>query len=361
MVVLAGTALVGAAVALLYHIFETALHSSINAIWYNWLNTDNNRWLVIPASVVIGLIFFGLQHFLDESSEKREAHGLGQTPPASVINLTKVLLIGFFSLLAGATLGPEAILVPASMILGGLLGKLLFRQNNQLTKLLAAAGIMALFTAFFKSIPIGIASLYLVTQQSKTKITPILVICAAITSTASYYVLKALDGSAYVQLPSSSWHLNAETLILGIGLILLGVLAAMAMYGVTQITERLKLALPKKWYAHAIIASLVIAILYLLGGPLVEFTGNLSIVPLFNQAAQLGVWGIIGIIGVKVILIGWSKAIGYRGGMIFPTIFVASALVAIMHLYVPSINIYYGIIAVLIGAFAANKKTHILV
>ncbi len=115
------------------------------------------------------------------------------------------------------------------------------------------------------------------------------------------------------------------------------------------------------WIVHAIVASVGLTCLYLIGGPLVEFTGNKSIVPMFEQASSLGLIGLVWILIVKSIAIAWSKALGYRGGMIFPTIFLASVLVAITQLYVSDLNGIYGIIAVVVGAFIANRKTRILV
>jgi H+/Cl- antiporter ClcA len=94
---------------------------------------------------------------------------------------------------------------------------------------------------------------------------------------------------------------------------------------------------------------------------LVEFTGNKSIMPMLQQASSLGLSGLVWIVVVKVAAISWSKAVGYRGGMIFPIIFIAAVLVAIVQLYVPGFNFIYGLIAAIIGALVANRRTHVLV
>src|SRR6185312_7764917 len=116
------TILVGVGVALTYHIFEAIIHNSIDRIWYDWLNTDTHRWVVIPTAIVLTLVYFGVQHFWDRKAEKQESRGLGSMPVPTVINYVKILGIGFLSLVAGASLGPEAVLVPACMVLGAYVG-----------------------------------------------------------------------------------------------------------------------------------------------------------------------------------------------------------------------------------------------
>lgn len=361
LVLLLAIVAVGIGTALTYHVFENAVHASIDLIWYDWFNTDSNRLLVIPLAVVLSLAFFGLQHLLDKKSEKGEEEGLGNMPDPTAINYLKVLLIGLFSLLAGAALGPEAVLVPACMILGAYVGTKI-SKDKQVIKLLSAAGIIALFTAFFHSFLVGIISLALVTKQAKTKLNPILLITAIIASAVSYWTLRLVSGESFAQMPDSSWQFGFNTLFAGAILAVAGYLVVYGMHYAHQFSEIARKAVnPKAWWVHALLASSVISALYLIGGPLVEFTGNRSIVPMFDQAAGLGLVGLIWILIVKTVTISWSKAIGYRGGMIFPTIFLAAVLVAIAQLYVKDIGTIYGIIAVLTGAFIANGKVRILV
>ena len=92
------------------------------------------------------------------------------------------------------------------------------------------------------------------------------------------------------------------------------------------------ICLAEQWWLRGLVAASGLSALYLLGGPLVEFTGNKSIVPMLNQAASLGAIGLIWLVVIKTATISWSKAMGYRGGLIFPTVFIASTLVAIAQL-----------------------------
>lgn len=354
--------LTGLGVAITYYVFEAAVHGAIDAVWLNWLDTDQRRLLVIPACFVLTLAYFGVQHALDRPSERHESHGLGDAPKATIANFSKVLIIGFLSLLAGASLGPEAILVPACTLLGAYIGNRFFGDTSQAAKLMSAAGLVALFAAFFNSFIIGMLGLLLIRKQTKLQLRPLVIAASAVAAASTVWLLDILSSKPYVSLPPTHWYFNFRSLL---GLIIL----LLAGYAVTYITGWSHQAahalhtrvLKHPWWLRALAAAGGLALLYLIGGHLVEFTGNESIIPMLQQAAKLGTGGLLWVVLVKVAAIGWSKAMGYRGGMIFPTVFVASTLVAIVYSHVPNLNFIYGLIAVLIGAFAADRKVKILV
>lgn len=360
----------GLGVAVLYYYFEAAVRNAIDAVWLNWLDTDEHRLLVIPTCLLLSLIYFGAQHVFDRPSEKQESSGLGQAPQATITNLCKIIGIGFLSLLAGASLGPEAILVPACIALGAYIGKQFFgassasrasSQASQTSKLMGAAGLIALFAAFFNSFVIGMLGLLVVHKQTRLRITPTVIAVAVVAAASTLWLLALLSAKPYVSLPATNWHFNIRDL-LALALLLL------AGYAVTYLTSWLHAAAGRirgyagnrPWWLQSLVAAAGLSILYLAGGSLVEFTGNKSIMPMLQQAASLGTIGLLWVVLAKIAAIGWSKATGYRGGMIFPTIFVASTLVAIAHSYVTGLNFIYGLLAVLIGAFIADRKVGVL-
>lgn len=359
--VLLAVCLVGVGSALTYHFFESVVHGAIDFVWYDTFNTDVNRWIILPLSLVFSLIFFGLQHFLDRKSETSEEEGLGNMPKPIFSNYGKVLLIGFFSLLAGAALGPEAILVPACMLLGGIVGAQVFKGQKQAVSLLAAAGLIALFTAFFHSFWVGLISIFLLLNKPGVKFKPIFLIVAALASGSSLLTLNLIEAQPYVQLPGGPFSLSVRNVIIGAFLVLAGYLVIALLGAIHNQADKLRKSKElQHWVVRAVIASVVLCALFFIGGPLVEFTGNKSISPMFEQASGLGLSGLLLILFVKIATISWSKAIGYRGGMIFPTIFLATVLVAIIQLYIPEFNVVFGVITVLVGAFLANTKNHVL-
>jgi H+/Cl- antiporter ClcA len=300
---------------------------------------------------------------LDPNSEKHESHGIGGpmiTP--TLQKFATILLIGYFSLIGGASLGPEAVLVPACTIIGAYAGFKLFKKSELAGKALAAAGIMALMTAFFHSFIIGILSVFLVTKISKTKLTPQLLIIAVISSVTSYLVLNIIDPEhRYFNFPTFSWKVAAIDLLIAAVLLVAGFVATFALKYVHAALVRARGVVKiTKWFYIASFAGIILGLLYILGGPLVEFTGNQSIAPLISQAPSLGFRGLLIILAVKLLVIGWSKGMGYRGGLIFPMIFIASVLVAIAQLAVHDMNFGVGMIAAITGILIGESKAHIL-
>ncbi|MEJ0073381.1 MAG: hypothetical protein WDN27_04875 [Candidatus Saccharibacteria bacterium] len=165
--ILVAAAFVGAGVAITYYYFEYAVRHSISYVWQDVFDTDHRRFLVLPLCLVLTLAYFGLQHALDPKSEKHESHGLGDAPPPTAVNFIKVLGIGFLSLLAGASLGPEAILVPACILLGQYIGKQALGNSKPAIQLLGAAGFIALLAAFFNSFFVGLLSVLLIKKTDE--------------------------------------------------------------------------------------------------------------------------------------------------------------------------------------------------
>lgn len=114
------------------------------------------------------------------------------------------------------------------------------------------------------------------------------------------------------------------------------------------------------WWMRGALAGFGLSIIYLLGGSLIEFTGNESIKPFIAQSASLGVLGVLWIIATKIMAISWSKTMGYRGGMIFPSVFVASGLVILATMAVSDLNFIYGLIFAMAGIMVGNSKTRVL-
>jgi len=363
LLLLVSCVLVGVLVACVYFVFEYAVHSSISFIWTYALNTDMVRWMVLPLCMVLALLFFGLQHVLDPSNEKHEEQGLGGgTLKPTIRNLLIVLGLGFLSLVAGASLGPEAVLVPSSVIVGSYVGYWLFKKDQTFVRALAAAAIMALMAAFFNSIFVGVLAIFLVKKQAKAKITPILAVIAVIASISAVATLKVIDPSnRYFNFPALSPKVILVDLLVAVVLVAAGYAATFGLKythtGFEFVRSHDKL---KKWWLMALVAGAGLGTLYLLGGPLVQFTGNESIAPIVEQSAGLGILGLLWILLIKLIAISWSKAMGYRGGLVFPMIFVASTMSALLLLVFKDANFGFGLVAAMVGILLAERKAKIL-
>lgn len=361
LLLLLATVLTAVAVAITYHYFESVVHLSTNYIWNSWLKTGTNRLLVVPLCIGLTLVFFGVQHLLDRKSEKQTSEGLGQAPEATLLNFAKVITIGFFSLLAGASLGPEAILVPACMVVGAFIGTKLFPNQKELIRLLGALGFVALFAAFFNSFIAGMLGLLLIGKQTKAKLTLPLILLSALASYSTVFMLKLLEGSAYIEFPTHVAAPDMASVLAVAGLLVAGAGITFLLKLTHDLFERdFDFVAEGSWWARGLLAGAGLSALYLFGGPLVQFTGNQAIAPLLQQAASFGLVGLLWLIGIKILAIAWSKALGYRGGLVFPSVFVATAAVALAQQYVNNLSFMVGLIAVMVGIIAADTKAKIL-
>jgi H+/Cl- antiporter ClcA len=317
----------------------------------------------VPLCIVLSFAFFASQHFLDRKSEGHEAHGLGGgTIDARLKNYVTILIIGFFSLIAGASLGPEAVLVPASMVVGAFVATKLFKANKQVVNALAAAGIIALFACFFHSFYIGFLAVFLVTKQAKVKLNLQLAIVATLAAGVAYLTIVTIDPeSQYFTWPHYDWATRFIDILIAAILVVAGYVSTLALKASHDVFEKLRIHEKQTaWWLQALIAGGGLSIFYLIGGPLVQFTGNHAIEPMLNQAATLGVLGLVWIYIVKIVVIGWSKVMGYRGGLVFPMIFIASVLAAIATQFYGDTNFMLALIGAMIGVLAAERKAKIL-
>ncbi len=354
--------IVGVIVALIYYGFETGVAHSIDFVWNTLLQSEAHRWIVIPITLFGALIFFAAQHYLDPKSEQHETKGLGGniTKP-TFKKLFLVLFIGYFSLLAGASLGPEAILVPACMTAGGLLGLKLLKQDSAV-KILSAAALIALMASFFHSFWVGLLSILLVKKEANVKITaPLVAIAVAASASAAYTLSFIAPKESYFKLPKMTWEIALIDIIACAVLLFVGFLATFGLkYSHNFILKLRKKAKLKTWWQQALLASLGLSAIYLVGGPLVQFTGNNSVLPMLHQASALGILGLGGVVLMKILAIGWSKAMGYRGGLIFPMAFVAAALTALVQFLFHDLSFGIGFVAIMVGIFIAESKAKIL-
>lgn len=349
---LLGALLTGVAVALVYAAFTFATHTAIELLWFRFFD-GSNALVLLALTLLVSLLFFAA--IRRGSVIPRQSH---DNPEPTFGNLGKVLGSGFLSLLSGASLGPEAILIPASSITGGLVSR---RLRIQKTEVFAIVGFSALFVAFFHSFIFMLLGLALARKRFNEKFTKWILIMAAVGSLATYMVLRLLHEPAYIAFPPTVLRVSFVAVLALAALFAAGYAANIGLRYLTKRFDRFYLQARPNWWQHAFIAAVVLSTLYIGGGEWVRFTGNDSILPLFNNAPHLGLGLLLWIMGIKIVAIAWSRSSSYRGGLIFPMVFVASTMVAIAQRYAPGFGYGFELAVVLLGMFTADRKTKLLV
>ena len=351
--------LIGVAVALTYFVFEGAVAAGLEFFWEDLADTNDKRLLIIPIILVMSLVYFYLRHRWQHDAEHKETGLLGDTPKPTIKNFIQILIIGFFSLVAGVSLGPEAVLVPACIIAGLLVAKSFGEKKD--IKAYGDIGFIALFAAFFNSFYGALLGLILLRQINKKDLEFSEIFLIILATAGTVMTLRLLDTKSYFDFPPHEWAIQLENIVVYTLLFVIGILCTQALAKIESLTEPL-IAHARKttWWKHAIIASAGLSILYLLGGSLVQFTGNESIEPMLNDATTLGAGSLLWLAVVKLGAISWSKTIGYTGGMIFPMVFVSAVFSAIALQLDQDISIIVGMLCVLFGAIYINRKINVL-
>lgn len=319
----------GTIVGFLYLGFEWLVNNGSNWLWNDLVQSDTYRWRVIPLAIVMSIALTGTIVALGKKRVLKPSSGLldelSEIKKTSIKDITIVLIIGALSLLAGASLGPEASLVAASMGTAAWLSGRLNALKQPVAFVLSISSIGALLAAFFNSLlPVFIPILLL---KQKNKLNAINALIVILSGVSAWCVVRLIKDSAYIQIPvSSSISISnvAIAALLGFLSIALTVCIKWTIEKMFPLIHKLNAKLP--WLLSASIFGLVLGLLYFIGGQSVQFSGSEGLKLLSENVAQYSAMALLGLILVKLLSTSWSITTGYRGGLVFPSIYMGVAL-----------------------------------
>ncbi|MCA9350187.1 chloride channel protein [Candidatus Saccharibacteria bacterium] len=319
----------GTIVGFLYLGFEWLVNNGSNWLWNDLVQSDTYRWRVIPLAIVMSIALTGTIVALGKKRVLKPSSGLldelSEIKKTSIKDITIVLIIGALSLLAGASLGPEASLVAASMGTAAWLSGRLNALKQPVAFVLSISSIGALLAAFFNSLlPVFIPILLL---KQKNKLNAINALIVILSGVSAWSVVRLIKDSAYIQIPvSSSISISnvAIAALLGFLSIALTVCIKWTIEKMFPLIHKLNAKLP--WLLSASIFGLVLGLLYFIGGQSVQFSGSEGLKLLSENVAQYSAMALLGLILVKLLSTSWSITTGYRGGLVFPSIYMGVAL-----------------------------------
>jgi H+/Cl- antiporter ClcA len=315
----------GAADALLFKGFEAAVNHGTQYIWDTLFNSGVARWRVVPLAAVLGLALSGLFVLLREprmvpprinSTESEESD---DRPTLATLGV--IAAIGLACLIAGASLGPEAALVALT---GGAGLWLACRTDfGDAAKLFQLASVGGLLVAFFGAFVL--VALPLLILLKNKQLNPRNAIVVSITAGASYGTLWLVDRhtAGFGTIPAPTHFTSIDYFLAA----LLGVITAMLGWLLKQfivrVYERLRLLAERvSWLVTGPLFGLVVGLLYLVGGESVQFSGSSGSHLLLSHQPPYALWMLFVILIAKLLVTGWSLGSGYRGGLVFPSIFV---------------------------------------
>jgi H+/Cl- antiporter ClcA len=344
----------GVVIAVVFHLFERS---------YEWLR--HWLWITVPgerpavmytlALATAGGLLLGLAlRFVPGrgGAHPADGHGLlGGTPdpaPPKVAVVVGSLVVGWIGLVAGASLGPEGAIFPVAIGLsflvaawGGLTGPM--RQ------LLMGAGIGSLLASMLGNPLAGILPLLEMVPSSSTLMTTMLVLPSLVASSTAVLTLHVLHAQPVPSLPIDYPHFHVVHLVWAV---LIGVVAGAAGLLVDRamrLLRRLTVVLDARSVVlTGAVGGLGLGALYAIGGVNVRFSGMPELLHLVADTHHVG--RAVFALAMKVAATAWCLAVGYRGGKIFPVVFVGGAVGLALHLLIAQIPLP---IAVGVGISAA--------
>jgi len=327
-----------ASVAYLWLIHEVQ-HILFDAL-PNELGIGGLPWWYLLAVLTIGGAATGLAVTrLRGNGGHRPLAGLGGGEPITPDALLGVLAAAVASLGFGAVLGPEAPLLAMGTALGLAVARLGKFSKSELSVVAAAGAFGALSALLGGPLIAAILVLELAVIASR----PLIAIVPGLFSAGiGYLVFAETNQWAGAPVPSFSLGLTPVDevqlidLVIGVlGVLVIAILIRAVLAAARSIESRaMKLAKPVLTTAAAGLAVAVVAVAFrALTGEnvdLVLFSGQESAGTVLTDGTQWGVAVLLAVVGAKSLAYALSLGGGFRGGLIFPAIFLGSALAALL-------------------------------
>jgi H+/Cl- antiporter ClcA len=349
----------GVGTALMTFAFVTLVHVLSDGLWVEAaeaIGVPSAVFALVVCSIgglLVGILIsiFG-DHpgiFADVMAE------FGRTGRFDYRNAPGILVTAIPSLVAGGSLGPEAPLADASGGLGTILGDRL-KLNAHETRSLGFTGVSGMLAAFITS-PINGAVLGL--ESAKGAVSGLalqawVLFPSLIASSVATVVFVGLTGHFFGRLyvfPEYEPALAHLFAAIPLGLLggVVGVSFFVVLRGMQRVMQPLK--------SHVIWRGLLGGIGLGVAGallPLTLFSGEEQTVELINTASEIGVAMLITLAVVKALVTCLCLATGWKGGYVFPIMFVGVALGLAVDLVFPGIPVAVAVAATLGGALVAT-------
>jgi H+/Cl- antiporter ClcA len=195
----------------------------------------------------------------------------------------------------------------------------------------------------------------LLLRQQK-RLSPRTILPVAVSAVATYLTIWWVKGKVhgFGGIPVNL-HFGIKDYALALAL---GCLAALAAGMLKRLINRLVPSAKAiegrfHWAVTAAIFGGIIGVLYLVGGESVQFNGSAGTPMLVHNAAEYSTVALAGLVLVKIVVTAWSLASGYRGGIVFPSVYTGVALSLLIGSLTGSLGGTGTMIGAIAGIFAA--------
>ncbi|WP_084106112.1 ion channel protein [Demequina sp. NBRC 110056] len=272
-------------------------------------------------------------------------------PPLPLIALPGVALTLILGLAGGVSLGPESPIIAIAIAVAVWFTKRFAKHVTvELALMMAAAGMLG---AMFGS-PVA-AALLLTEMVAAAKRGGLLwdrlfapVAAAAAAALTADWLGVALIAPESPGPVSPTLELLLWGIVAALAAALLGIGAAWAMPRLWRLLRRLSNPV-----LYATLGGLVLGILGAIGGPITLFKGATQTADLIQQSDTFSTADLIWLAVIKTIALTVAAAAGFRGGRIFPAVFIGAAAGLAVQSFVPDLPLQIALACGVLGAVLA--------
>lgn len=358
---LALAALLGVITAVVTFVFVVVVNAGTELLWQQAAPaTGLPAPLLIISICTIGGLLVGLlvRYFGDHNGIFADVvREFGKTGRFDYRNAPGIVVTALVSLISGGSLGPEAPLADASGGIGTLLSERL-KLDPRETRSLSYSGLSGMLGAFITS-PIGGPLMALEGAQGGSSGLLLyfwILFPSIIASAVGTVVFVMLTGSFFGTLYVFPDYVpKLLDLFLAVPLGLIGGLVGVVFFVVLRGSQKIMAPLAN----HLVLRGLIGGVALGIAGaflPLVLFSGEEQTVELINHAAEIGGVTLVVLALVKLLITCFILAAGWKGGYLFPILFVGMALGLATNQLFPTIPVAVAVAATLGGAVVATFR-----
>jgi H+/Cl- antiporter ClcA len=354
-------AVLGLVSAVITFVFIVLVNGSIAVIWEEAaliLGVDPRIFTVVVCSMgglIVGLL---VKVFGDHNAIFAELmQDFGKTGRFDYRHAPGIVVTSFFSLIAGAALGPEAALADACGGLGTWMADKLHLDEKE-TRTMGFGGLSAMLGAFITN-PFAGALLSLESAQSGQAAGPIYFwglfpsLLASAVATVAFVVMSGTFFDTLYTFPEYSPQMIHLLQAVPFSLVgaLTGLLFVVLFGRLRQLMEPMKKHVVLRGFIGGLGMGIIGALL-----PLTLFSGEAGTASVIEQAAVIGFSSLIVLAILKLFATSLLLATGWKGGYIFPIMFAGVALGMAGKLLFPEVPTAVTVAATLAGALVAALR-----
>jgi len=289
------------------------------------LEVDPYSWYALAVTSVGGLSVGVLLRVVPGHGGPgpAEGHGIGMEQ-VQASDAAGMVLISLVSLSAGASLGPEAALLAVALSIGAVLANRLRRA--ELERVFGMSGVGSLLSGLFGS-PLAPTVLVLEVAPVTGHNLYVFLIPVLIASAVGLLMFDAILNGPLLEIDFPSYP-GVELAHVFEALAVAAVAAAVGMLLIATLraVQRLLLPIADRTVLKATVGGVGIGLIALVAGEETLFSGEHELEVLLQDPEAYGAGALVLILGGKLLALALSLETGFRGGRIFPVLFIGATV-----------------------------------